>query len=59
MAPALPANIRLDWKGLQGTNTSLLQAFVNYGSMKFHNIGTRLQVSILRCANARAYYEQA
>jgi hypothetical protein len=23
--------IRLSWKGLQGTNTSLLQNFVNYG----------------------------
>jgi hypothetical protein len=33
---ALPANIRLSWKGLQGTNTNLLQKFLN---KMYHNIG--------------------
>jgi hypothetical protein len=28
---ALPTNIKLGWKGLPGTSTSLLQKYVNYG----------------------------
>jgi hypothetical protein len=35
-APALPANIRLGWKGLPGTNTL---AF--YGRKKFYNTGPK------------------
>ncbi len=38
-ASGLPTNIRLDRKGLPGTNTSLLRNFVNYGCKKFYNIG--------------------
>jgi hypothetical protein len=38
-APALPANIRLVWKGLTGTNTLLIKNFVNYGRRKFYRIG--------------------
>jgi hypothetical protein len=38
----LPANIRLGWKSLPGTNSS--QKFVNYGSKKFYNIGTSLVI---------------
>jgi hypothetical protein len=33
---ALPANIRLGWKGLPGTNTP-----AQYGRKKFYNIGPR------------------
>ncbi len=35
----LPANIRLGWKGLQGTNT--LAYYGNYISKKFYNVGPR------------------
>jgi hypothetical protein len=39
-APAFPANITLDWKGLPVTNRIVfLQAFVNYGRKKFYNNG--------------------
>jgi hypothetical protein len=52
---ALPSNIRLGWKGLQGTNTrSLLRTFVNYGLKKFYNIEPCLQeliVDFLQCPN--------
>ncbi len=41
----LPANIRLGWKGLLGTNTGLLRKSVNYISKKFDNIGPRLKKS--------------
>ena len=42
-ALAFPANIRLDWKGFVGTNTSsLLQKIVNYGSKKFYITGPGL-----------------
>jgi hypothetical protein len=34
---ALPENIRLGWRGLPGTNTSLLRKSVNYGRKKFYN----------------------
>ncbi len=34
-ALTLPTHIRLGWKGLPGTNTSLFQKSVNYGSKKF------------------------
>jgi hypothetical protein len=33
---ALPANIRLGWKGLPGTNASLLRKFVNNVRKKFY-----------------------
>jgi hypothetical protein len=36
---ASPANIELGWKGLSGTNTSLLRKSVNYSRKKFHMIG--------------------
>jgi hypothetical protein len=39
--PALPANIRLGWKGLAGTNTSLLRKSVNYDRKKFYSTGPR------------------
>ncbi len=39
LAQTLLANIRLGWKGLPGTNISLLQTFVNYGHKKFYNNG--------------------
>jgi hypothetical protein len=36
---ALPTNIRLGWKDLQGTNTlAYYKTFVNIGRKKFHNI---------------------
>jgi hypothetical protein len=35
MLLALPTNIRLGWKGLQGTNTSILQTLINYGHKDF------------------------
>jgi len=35
---ALSKNIKLDWKGLTGSNTSLLQTFVKHGNEKFYNI---------------------
>jgi len=36
-------NIGQEWKGLPGTNTSLLRIFVKYGRKKFYNIGPREQ----------------
>jgi len=39
-APALPAIIRLGWKGLSGTNTGLLRKFVNYGQVMFNTHAT-------------------
>jgi hypothetical protein len=41
LEPNLLTNIRLGWKILPETNTSLLQKFVNYGNKKFYNIGPR------------------
>jgi len=38
---AVPTNIGLGWKGLPGTNTSLLGTFVNYDLKKFYNTDTR------------------
>ncbi len=38
-APALPTNTRLGWKGLPGTNTSLLQKSINYDHNKFYDTG--------------------
>jgi hypothetical protein len=38
-APALPSNIRLDWKGLLVKNVLPMLKFVNYGFKEFHNIG--------------------
>ena len=35
----LPSNNRLSCKGLPGTNTSSLRAFLNYGCKKFYHIG--------------------
>ncbi len=40
-ALALLANIRLGWKGLPWTNTSLLRKLVNYGGKMFYRIGPR------------------
>jgi len=42
LVPALPANVRLDWKGLPWTKTSILRKSVNYGQKRFYNIGPRL-----------------
>jgi hypothetical protein len=39
----LLANISLGWNGLPGTNTNLLQIFINYGCKMFYNIGPRCQ----------------
>jgi len=39
---ALPANIRLGWKGLPGPNTSLLRKSVNCGCKKFYSTGPRM-----------------
>jgi hypothetical protein len=36
-APTLPANIRLGWKGLPGTNT--LAYYENYGRKMFYSTG--------------------
>ncbi len=37
---ALPANIKIGWKGLLDTNTpALLRTFVNYWRKKYNNIG--------------------
>jgi hypothetical protein len=41
--PELLANIRLGWKGLLGTNTNLLQIFLNYRCKNDYNIVTRLK----------------
>jgi hypothetical protein len=38
-------NIGQEWKGLPGTNTSLLRIFVKYGRKKFYNIGPWLKDS--------------
>jgi hypothetical protein len=40
---ASPTNIRLGWKGLPETNTTLLQTVVNYGHKKFYDNGPRGQ----------------
>jgi len=37
---ALPANIKLSWKGLPVSDSSLLGSFVNYDSKFFKDIGT-------------------
>ncbi len=37
----VPANIRLGWKGLKGTNTGLLPKFVNCDRKKFCRIGPK------------------
>ncbi len=43
-SPALPTNIRLDWRGLAGTNTlAYYEKSVNYGSKRFYSIGLRIQ----------------
>jgi hypothetical protein len=39
LAPALPTNIRLDWKSLTGTNTLAYCHYLFYGRKKFYNIG--------------------
>ncbi len=44
-APALPAKIRLGWKGLPGTN-SLSQKSVNYGSKISYSSGPRTIKSV-------------
>ncbi len=45
LTPALPANIRLGWKGLPGTNAlAYYEKNVTYGRKKFCNIGHRLQL---------------
>jgi hypothetical protein len=41
--PELLANIRLGWKGLLGTNTNLLQIFLNYRCKNLYNIVYRLK----------------
>jgi hypothetical protein len=46
-APALPTNIRQGWKGLPGTNTSLLQKSVNYGCKKFMTLGSDRKLPLL------------
>jgi hypothetical protein len=42
LAPALPCNIRLGWKGLPGTNTGFLRTFLNKSSKPFNDIGLRI-----------------
>jgi hypothetical protein len=61
-APALPAKIRLDRKGLPGTNTSLLRKSVNYGqksSMTYGpwwlGLGVNEGVAILKYQNVMAF----
>jgi hypothetical protein len=44
---SLLANIRQGWKGLPGTDTSLLQLFVNYGCKCFITLGPRFAISKL------------
>ncbi len=46
---ALPANIRLDWKSLQGAKHPIfvIQTFVNYGRKKFYNIWPSLYTLLL------------
>ncbi len=34
--------VRQGWNSLQETHSSLLQKYVNYGQIKFYNIGPRL-----------------
>jgi hypothetical protein len=36
---ASPTNIRLGWKAMEGTNTSLLHKSVNYGCKQFYSMG--------------------
>jgi hypothetical protein len=55
---ALPSNIRLGWRGLSGTNTSLLRTFINYDCKKFYNVGplsafARFEASITKTRNVR------
>ncbi len=45
--PALPTNIRLGWKSLSGTNTSLFTKSVNYIRKKFYNIDWALGDALL------------
>jgi hypothetical protein len=37
---ALLSNMKLGWKSLPRTNTSLLQTLVNYGRIKVYTTGT-------------------
>jgi hypothetical protein len=39
LAPALPRNIRLDWKSLPGTNTLAITKIRNLRPQKIYNIG--------------------
>jgi hypothetical protein len=43
-ATSLPANIRIGWKGLPGTNA--VQKSVNYGRKKFYSTGPRFFVAV-------------
>ncbi len=43
-ALALLTNIRLDWKGFPGTNTSLLRKFVNYRQKSFITLSPGVNV---------------
>ncbi len=48
-APALPESIRLDWRGLPGTNTlALSDPFVNYKKKVFITFLTRTQSPIVQ-----------
>jgi hypothetical protein len=65
--PELLANIRLGWKGLLGTNTNLLQIFLNYRCKNVYNIVYRLKnlqgsIPLSYIAQAKmtlAYYEHS
>ncbi len=37
---ASPTHIKIGWKGLTGTNTNILETFINYICEKSDNIGT-------------------
>ncbi len=53
LAPALTANIRLAWKDLLGTNTSLLRKSANYGCNTFIGLARDLYYETFYSRNLR------
>ncbi len=42
----LPANIKLGWKGLSWTHTSLKQTLIHFSRRKFDNLGPRVNPNL-------------
>jgi hypothetical protein len=51
---ALQTNIRLSWKSLTGTNSSLLQKSINYGQKSFVTFGPGVKLAKLLCPSGKA-----